>query len=78
VHDASQLDSIRDGEAWRKLAAFHAQIEPNLLATLLRPFPSLGPALRLGLRNLAKSAGPLHAAAAAWRARCFEVKQRAE
>jgi phytoene dehydrogenase-like protein len=53
---AQHFGSVRDGEAWRKLAAFHARIEPDLLATLLGPFPSLGPALKLGVTNLAKVA----------------------
>jgi phytoene dehydrogenase-like protein len=53
---ARHFGSARDGEAWRKLAAFHAQIEPDLLATLLGPFPSLTPALRLGFRNLCRVA----------------------
>lgn len=46
--------SPRDGEAWQKLAAFHARTESDLLATLLGPFPSLAPALRLGPKNLAR------------------------
>jgi phytoene dehydrogenase-like protein len=49
---AQHFGSSRDGEAWRKLAAFHARIEPDLLAALLGPFPSFGPTLRLGLKNL--------------------------
>jgi phytoene dehydrogenase-like protein len=53
---AAHFGTLRDGEAWRKLAAFHARIEPDLLATLLGPFPSLAPALRLGPKNLAKLA----------------------
>jgi phytoene dehydrogenase-like protein len=53
---ARHFGTVRDGEAWRTLAAFHARIEPELLATLLGPFPSLGPALKLGVANLAKIA----------------------
>ena len=53
---AQHFGSARDGEAWRKLAAFHRRIEPDLLAALLGPFPALGPALRLGLGGLAKVA----------------------
>jgi len=51
---AEHFGSARDGEAWRKLAAFHARTESDLLATLLGPFPSLAPALRLGPKNLAR------------------------
>ena len=53
---AAHFGTPRDGEAWRKLAEFHARIEPELLAALLGPFPSVAPMLRLGLRNLAKIA----------------------
>jgi phytoene dehydrogenase-like protein len=53
---ALHFGSARDGAAWRQLAAFHARIEPDLLATLLGPIPSFGPALRLGCWNLAKIA----------------------
>lgn len=51
---AAHFGSAEDGAAWRKLAEFHRRIEPELLQTLLGPFPALTPALRLGLRNLAK------------------------
>jgi phytoene dehydrogenase-like protein len=53
---AANFGTPSDGEAWRALAAFHARTEPELLATLLGPFPSLGAALRLGPKNLAKVA----------------------
>ncbi|MET0794078.1 MAG: NAD(P)/FAD-dependent oxidoreductase, partial [Polyangiaceae bacterium] len=53
---AANFGSARDGEVWRKLAAFHARVEPELLATLLGPFPGVGPALRLGPWNLARVA----------------------
>lgn len=45
---AHHFGSARDGDAWRKLAQFHASIEPRLLAALMDPFPALGPAWRLG------------------------------
>jgi phytoene dehydrogenase-like protein len=51
---AGHFGSPRDGAAWQKLAAFHARTESDLLATLLGPFPSLAPALRLGPKNLAR------------------------
>ncbi|MBM4363026.1 MAG: NAD(P)/FAD-dependent oxidoreductase [Deltaproteobacteria bacterium] len=44
--------SARDHEAWRRLAAFHAAIEPRLYPALLEPFPSFGALLRLGLPAL--------------------------
>ena len=53
---ARHFGSPRDGEAWRKLAAFHARIEPKLLAALLAPFPAVLPMLELGLGNLARIA----------------------
>jgi phytoene dehydrogenase-like protein len=53
---ALHFGSAPDGRAWQKLAAFHAGVEPELLATLMEPFPSLRPALRLGLGNLLRVA----------------------
>ena len=51
---AAHFGTLRDGEAWRKLAASHAQMEPALLEFLLGPFPTFTPALQLGLANLGK------------------------
>jgi phytoene dehydrogenase-like protein len=53
---ARHFGSDRDGEAWRKLCAFHRAIEPRLLEALLEPFPALGPALKLGVPNLLRIA----------------------
>lgn len=53
---AHHFGSARDGEAWRRLASFHRNIEPRLLDALLNPFPALGPAVRLGLFNLLRIA----------------------
>jgi phytoene dehydrogenase-like protein len=53
---ARHFGSDADGRAWRRLAEFHRSIEPRLLATLLEPFPAVGPALRLGVWNLLKVA----------------------
>src|SRR5450755_3698971 len=53
---AAHFGTPRDGLAWHKLAGFHARTEADLLATLLGPFPSLAPALRLGPLSLAKVA----------------------
>ncbi len=52
----AHFGTLRDGEAWRKLAASHASMEPELLRLLLGPFPSFAPALKLGLGNLSKIA----------------------
>jgi phytoene dehydrogenase-like protein len=51
---AAHFGTPRDGEAWRKLAASHASMEPELLRLLLGTFPSFVPALKLGLGNLSK------------------------
>ncbi len=53
---ARHFGSDADGQAWRKLAAFHRSIEPRLLEALMDPFPALGPALRLGVLNLLRVA----------------------
>ncbi|MEP7048824.1 MAG: NAD(P)/FAD-dependent oxidoreductase [Pseudomonadota bacterium] len=53
---AAHFGSPQDGAAWRKLAAFHARTESRLLASLLGPFPTLAPALRMGVRDLFKIA----------------------
>lgn len=53
---ALHFGSAADGRAWRRLAEFHRSIEPRLLETLLEPFPALGPAWRLGARNLLRVA----------------------
>jgi phytoene dehydrogenase-like protein len=51
---ARHFGSERDGQAWQELAAKHRAIEPLLLEALLNPFPALGPALKLGLAQLAR------------------------
>lgn len=53
---ALHFGSDADGRAWRRLAAFHRDIEPRLLETLMEPFPALGAALRLGALNLLRVA----------------------
>lgn len=53
---AAHFGSARDGRTWQQLAEFHARIERDLLDTLLGPFPSIRPALKLGLWNLARVA----------------------
>lgn len=41
-----------DGDAWRSLARWQQNMGERLPAALLAPLPALGPAFRLGLRNL--------------------------
>ena len=51
---AAHFGTPHDGEVWRKLAASHARMEPELLRLVLGPFPALAPALELGLGNLSR------------------------
>ncbi len=53
---AEHFGTVSDGDSFRRLARFHGRTESDLLATLLGPFPSLSPALRLGPANLLKVA----------------------
>jgi phytoene dehydrogenase-like protein len=53
---ARHFGSEQDGDAWRKLALFHREIEPRLLPALLEPFPPLGATWRLGARALLRIA----------------------
>lgn len=48
-HDetARNFGDPRDGDAWRRLALWHAKVEPQILGFLLRTLPSFGPLLRL-------------------------------
>jgi phytoene dehydrogenase-like protein len=55
--ETAPFGGARDADAFRALARFHAGIEPDLLAALLEPFPSVRPLLRLGLRALVRIAG---------------------
>jgi phytoene dehydrogenase-like protein len=43
-----------DGPAWRKLALWQRRMGARLVEALLAPLPAVGPALRLGLRNLVR------------------------
>ncbi len=54
---ARHFGSASDGQAWQRLAQFHAAIEPRLLRALMLPFPALRPLLSLGVSNLARLAG---------------------
>jgi len=56
---AAHFGNARDGATFTNLARFHAGIEPELLAGLLRPFPTLWPLLRMGVGALARLASLL-------------------
>lgn len=45
-----------DGDAWRRLAAWHARTRDRLLGALLSTLPAVGPMLRFGPLNLARLA----------------------
>ncbi len=53
-----------DGDAWRWLANWQADMGPRLAEALLAPLPDIRPALKLGFRNLSRFAlaGPRSAA----------------
>ena len=51
---AASFGGPRDDRAWRELARWHAQVERELLNTLMLPFPALGAAFHLGPMNLFK------------------------
>ncbi|MGH7508496.1 MAG: phytoene desaturase family protein [Gemmatimonadales bacterium] len=57
-HDrtAAHFGSPKDGERWRSIATWYGSIEPPLIDLLLRTFPALGPAARLGPAHLARLA----------------------
>ncbi len=44
---AKHFGDPRDGDRWRRIAAWHASIEDALLGAFLRPFPAIRPALGL-------------------------------
>jgi phytoene dehydrogenase-like protein len=57
-HDrtAEHFGSAADGEQWRRIAGWYGSIEPPLIDLLLRTFPAVGPAVRLGPAHLARLA----------------------
>jgi phytoene dehydrogenase-like protein len=61
-----------DADAFRKLARFHAGIEERLLETLLGPFPTLGPLLRLRVDRLLGLLRALGGSARGLSARLFQ------
>jgi phytoene dehydrogenase-like protein len=48
--------SAEDGVRWGRIARWYASIEREVIDALLQPLPALGPAARLGPRNLARLA----------------------
>jgi len=57
-HDLTSrhFGSASDGERWRRVATWYGSIEPPLIDLLLRSFPALKPAARLGPMHLARLA----------------------
>jgi len=53
---ARNFGNSQDGDRWRELANFHAELEPRLLEAALGPPPALGAWWRLGVRNLLRLA----------------------
>jgi phytoene dehydrogenase-like protein len=72
--DGAPFGSARDADAFRALARAHAAMEPNLLAALLGPFPSLGPLARLGAAALFHIARVFTSRPRALAARTFETE----
>jgi phytoene dehydrogenase-like protein len=70
--ETTPFGGARDSEAFGRLARAHAGIEENLLATLLGPVPTLGPLLRLGVRNLVRVIRMFAGSGRALSARLFE------
>ncbi len=52
----SRFGTPEDGEAWHELASFYRSVERDLIAALMRPFPALGPAFRVGAPALLRVA----------------------
>ena len=72
--DTAPFGSARDADTFRDIARFHAGIEPDLLAALLGPFPSVGALARLGLGTLLKIAGMFLRSTRGLAARLFETE----
>lgn len=71
---ARMFGSERDGEAWKKLAAWHGRIEEHLLGFLLGPFPTLGPIFRMGLFNALRLGRVLSSSGRGLSRRLFETE----
>src|SRR5207248_10578021 len=72
--DTAPFGSARDADAFRKIARFHAGIEPRLLAALLGPFPDLGALVRIGVGNLLRIAGMFVRSTRGLASRLFETE----
>lgn len=72
VTDPAPFGTPRDGETWARLSAWHRGIEARLHALLLGPFPSLGPALRVGVFNLVRLARVFASSGRSFSERLFE------
>ena len=53
-HDAAFGGDSRDAERWRRVAEWYRGIEPDVIALLMGPFPSLTPLRRLGVAHAAR------------------------
>ncbi len=72
--ETAPFGSARDADTFRALARFHAGIEPDLLAALLGPFPSVGPLARIGVGALLKIAGMFLRSTRGLASRLFETE----
>src|ERR1041385_7877439 len=63
-----------DADAWRALAQWQADMGQRLPAALLAPLPALGPAFRLGIRNLMRLGTAGLATAASFSHRHFRTE----
>jgi phytoene dehydrogenase-like protein len=72
-HDrtVAHFGSSEDGERWRSIAGWYGKIEPDLIDLLLRTFPAVGPAARLGPLHLARLAAVFLASGRALAERWF-------
>lgn len=64
----SLMGTVEDGRTWRRMVAHYQGIERDLIGALLRPFPAVGPALRL-LPGSALHLASVFASKGAWVAR---------
>ena len=63
-----------DGDAWRRLANWQADMGPRLADALLAPLPEIRPALRLGFRNLFRLASAGLSTSAGYARRHFRAE----
>lgn len=70
--DASLFGSVKDGDAWRKLASWHRSIEPRFYRLLLGAFPTFAPVFALGPAHLLRLARIFTTSARGFSERFFE------